>query len=511
MNEGNVSEGDAQRQAVTQNDTQETLRESETRFRLLMEQSPLGIQIFDPDGTLVQVNKTWEEIWEVNAEDVVGTYNALQDPLLDALGLKTFVARAFAGEAIELKDVKYAPALFNMPGRPRWIRARCYHIRNDQGTLKHVVLLSEDITERKHAEEQLQLSETRFRTLVEEINDTIFTVDNEGRVTYISPAIERISDYTPEEIVGQPFAAFIFPEDLEDLRTSFQRALTGILAPSEFRIVDKEGDIRYVRTFSRPIYEEDHPVGLRGVLIDITERKKHEQERERLIAELEAKNTELERFTYTVSHDLKSPLITIRGFLGLLEKDALAGDIERMKLDIDQIYDATDKMQRLLEELLELSRIGRLMNPAENVSLTELAREATDLLAGPIAKRGIVVTIAPAMPVVSGDRVRLLEVFQNLIGNAVKFMGTQPAPRIQITGTIQDTVVVCHVQDNGIGIAAQHHERIFGLFERLQKHVEGTGIGLTLVKRIIEVHGGTIQVASEGHDQGSTFTFTLPL
>ena len=119
--------------------------------------------------------------------------------------------------------------------------------------------------------------------------------------------------------------------------------------------------------------------------------------------------------------------------------------------------------------------------------------------------------IAPDMPVVFGDRVRLLEVYQNLIENAVKFMGDEPEPRIEIDAVVRDAKAVCSVRDNGIGIAPKYHDKIFGLFERLHQHTDGTGIGLTLVKRIIEVHGGTIQVASEGKDSGTTFTFLLPL
>ncbi|MFQ5571380.1 MAG: two-component regulator propeller domain-containing protein, partial [Rhodothermales bacterium] len=183
----------------------------------------------------------------------------------------------------------------------------------------------------------------------------------------------------------------------------------------------------------------------------ITERKLAEADREHFIAELEAKNAELERFTYTVSHDLKSPLVTIKGFLGLLEQDATQGHTERIKHDIQQISTAADKMHRLLGELLELSRIGRLMNPPEAVPLTDLAHEAAEMVGGRIAERGVVVTIAPQMPTVVGDRMRLLEVYQNLIDNAVKFIGHQTTPCIEIGARLNGENVVCHVQDNGIG------------------------------------------------------------
>jgi signal transduction histidine kinase len=242
---------------------------------------------------------------------------------------------------------------------------------------------------------------------------------------------------------------------------------------------------------------------------EITERQRVEAERERLLAEQEARNAEMERFTYTVSHDLKSPLITIRGFLGLLEQDAIRGNVECMQTDIAYIHTAAATMQRLLDELLELSRIGRVVHPLTEIPLSALAHEAVTLVAGQIAARGVQVYIAPDLPVVVGDRPRLLEVLQNLVDNAVKFMGTQPTPRIEIGCRQEEKKTVYYVQDNGVGIDPRYHEKVFGLFERLEPESDGTGIGLALVKRIIEVHGGRIWVESAGQGCGSTFCFTL--
>jgi len=232
--------------------------------------------------------------------------------------------------------------------------------------------------------------------------------------------------------------------------------------------------------------------------------------RQSLISELESKNAELERFTYTVSHDLKSPLFTIRGFLGYLEQDAQTGNLERLHSDIERIIAATDKMHQLLNDLLELSRIGRAINEPQKIPFHELVQEAFSLVQGRITERGITVHIDENLPLVFGDRPRLIEVLQNLIDNAAKFMGSQPQPRIEIgCAGEEDGKPVFYVRDNGIGIAPEHHERIFGLFNKLESGGEGTGIGLALVKRIIEIHGGRIWVQSEA-GKGATFLFTLP-
>lgn len=234
------------------------------------------------------------------------------------------------------------------------------------------------------------------------------------------------------------------------------------------------------------------------------------QQREALIEQLEAKNAELERFTYTVSHDLKSPLVTIKGFLGMVERDALAGNGEALKDDIAEIATATNRMKRLLDDLLELSRIGRIANPSENVSLIDLAREVVQLLTGPITARGVRIEIDPRPVYVFGDQTRLREVLQNLVENAIKYLGNQQEPHVEI-GVRQDgNETVYFVRDNGIGIEPQYQEKVFGLFEQLNPKSGGTGIGLALVKRTIEVHGGRIWVESEGLGKGATFCFTLP-
>lgn len=233
-------------------------------------------------------------------------------------------------------------------------------------------------------------------------------------------------------------------------------------------------------------------------------------ERKRLIEELEGKNAELERFTYTVSHDLKSPLITIKGFLGFLERDAATGNLQRLRGDIHRIADATDKMQMLLNELLELSRIGRLVNPPQEVQFAELVYEALEIVQGRLQARNVQVSVQENLPDVYGDRQRLLEVLQNLLDNAAKFIGSNPNPRVEIgQDGYEGDKPIFFVRDNGIGIEPIHHDRVFGLFNKLDVESEGTGIGLALVKRIIEIHGGRIWVQSEA-GQGTTFYFTLP-
>ncbi len=246
----------------------------------------------------------------------------------------------------------------------------------------------------------------------------------------------------------------------------------------------------------------------------IGEREELSEERERLIAELGEKNAELERFNYTVSHDLKSPLVTVKGFLGLLERDLDRDDRQRVSHDIERIGAAADKMTALLDELLKLSRIDHRQGEPVEVPLAELAAEALELVHTRLEERGVEIEVDPGLPVVVGDRLQLFEVYQNLLSNALQYLGDQPTPRIEIgvrtvPGAGDGAEEVCFVRDNGIGVEERFHRQIFGLFERLETGEEGTGIGLAVVKRIVEKHGGRAWVESEGRGHGSTFCFTL--
>jgi signal transduction histidine kinase len=231
-------------------------------------------------------------------------------------------------------------------------------------------------------------------------------------------------------------------------------------------------------------------------------------ERQRLISELEAKNGELERFTYTVSHDLKAPLVTIRGFARLVEQDASEGRVDRVQQDIVRIQKAAETMGLLLNQLLDLSRIGRVVGPAEALPLGPLVLEASRSVPD---IESVQLIVAPDLPIVSGDRTRLIEVFENLLANAVKFMGAQPSPKVEVF-LRRDPAPVIVVSDNGVGIDPRLKDKAFELFERLDKTVPGTGVGLAIVKRIVEFHGGRIWVESTSvPGEGSRFCLTLPI
>ncbi|MEI6168665.1 MAG: ATP-binding protein [bacterium] len=234
------------------------------------------------------------------------------------------------------------------------------------------------------------------------------------------------------------------------------------------------------------------------------------EELQHLTLELQAKNAEMERFLYTASHDLKSPVVTIRTFLGYLKQDLASADAGRIEKDMNFMRVAADKMARLLDEMVDFARIGHTVDPPVHVDLKNLMDEVLGIVAGRITERGVTVKLGDLDVTLNGDRSRLAELWQNLLDNAVKFMGCQSEPCVEMGVERRTGEVVFYVRDNGIGIDPRYHAKVFGLFEKLDPKAEGTGIGLALVRRIVELYQGRIWLESAGLAQGTCFYFTLP-
>jgi len=402
---------------------------------------------------------------------------------------------------------------FTKSGKICWERVFAHPIwSEEENRLVRIIGAVQDVTIHKQSEEMLKETLLQQTAILNSIPDMAWLKNKNGQYVAVNEQfsktagrkIEDILDKTDFEIWEKEFADLYRKDDLEVIQSGRRKYMEELQ-------MDGMGRKYWVETTKTPILNtQGEVVGTVGIAREITERKKAELEREILITELEAKNAELERYTYTVSHDLKSPLVTIRGFLGYLEKDSLTGNTKQVRDDIRRIEDAAKKMQALLNDLLELSRIGRLMNQPTDVLFTDIVKDAIELVRGQIeAKNNISIEILDTPVVVCGDRTRLTEVIQNLVDNAIKFMGNQPKPQVTIGSvTNEQNETIFFVRDNGIGIQRQYHDRIFTLFNKLNTGTEGTGIGLTLVKRIIEVHKGRIWLESEP-GKGTTFYFTL--
>ncbi|MCE9598136.1 MAG: PAS domain S-box protein [Spirochaetia bacterium] len=382
-------------------------------------------------------------------------------------------------------------------GELRWLQDKIIPIRGPEGQVTSLMGGVQDITEKKEAEAKLRQSEARFKVVMQNAQAIIFVLNPDG-IFLLSEglALESIG-LAPGEVVGK--SAFDLFKENDAVINQISNALSG---KESHGVTSVNG--RFFETVYSPFRDEnDSLAGVIGVSTDISEKILQQEE-------LQRKNAELERFTYTVSHDLKSPLITIRGFAGNILSDLEDGTTENIKSDLTRILVAADKMRSLLEDLLHLSRIGRKVNPPTIVDLGEAVQEVLDLLAGPISLKQVQVSVEPDMPQVFMDKRRLVELIQNLLENAIKYMGDTSSPRIEIQTKLEKEFVTLSVKDNGMGIAPEYQELIFGLFNKLNIESEGTGIGLALVRRIVELYGGRITVESAGAGLGTTFYCTLP-
>ncbi len=373
------------------------------------------------------------------------------------------------------------------------------------------VRVGRDITKEVELEERLKAERDKLKeshkfleTVIDNIPDTITIKDSQHRFVLVNQAYCNITGLTRHEVIGKK------GEYRETIDEVFQ---TGRMIESpELTYTDAEGVRRYVHTKRVPLTDESGKIThVMTISHDITEHKRAEEEREQLIKELEKKNAEMEWFTYMVSHDLRSPLVTIQGFVGMLRKDLERGEMERVEKDLKYIENGATKMDRLLNDTLKLSRIGRVANPPEDVPFSELVQEALEETAERIKSSGVEVSVAESFPAVHVDRMRIVEVLVNLIENSISYRGDNPTPKIEIGYRRADgEEPVFFVRDNGIGIDKSQQEKVFGLFFKVDNRSKGTGAGLAIVKRIIEVHNGRVWIESEP-GKGCTVCFTLPV
>ncbi|MEI6519498.1 MAG: ATP-binding protein [bacterium] len=377
---------------------------------------------------------------------------------------------------------------------------------------EHFVAVFDVITDRKLTEVQIAASEIRYRRLFEAAHDGILILDAEtGMVVDVNPYMIELLGVTREVFLGKKVWELGFFKDLVGNEANFVELQAKQHIRYEDMALEGYDGKRHEVEFISNVYLVDGNKVIQCNIRDISERARNAEKMFLIAEELERSNSELTRFLYTASHDLKSPLVTINTFLGYLTQDLITGDTQRITKDMNFMQTAIDKMLPLLDDLLEMARVGRVIGSLVHVTFREVVDDALAAVAGRIAERGIAVCVEEADGVTFyADRVRLVEIFQNLVENSCKFMGDQPVPRIEIGMKVQDAETVFFVRDNGGGIDPHHQAKVFDLFEQLDTHIDGTGIGLTLVKRIVDLHNGRIWLESAGIGQGVCFYFTLP-
>ncbi len=363
--------------------------------------------------------------------------------------------------------------------------------------------------ERAERRRAASAGESHYRTLIEEMPVGIFTLSPDGTIREVSPAAARLLGAVDRAtLVGSSLPALLAPDSHERLRRLLAAGTT--VRGVEAEVARRGTERTWVRLNAWPIAEVGRPVARwEGSLEDISGYKKAESLLEERAAQLTRSNAELQQFSYVISHDLQEPLQLITRyaqFLGEKYSGRIEAEAHRW---LAHVLTSAARMQAMINDVLEYARVETRGQPFALVDFSEVFLDAVGNLKVGIDESGAVVT-SGELPRIPADRGQMAQVLQNLIGNAVKFRGSKP-PRVQVSAVEAEDAWVFAVMDNGIGIPAEHLDRIFGMFQRLHSPADypGTGIGLAICKRIVERHGGQIWATSQP-GEGSTFYFSIP-
>ncbi len=487
-------------------ETQQNLHQTLERLNALYHRSPIGFVTLDAFGQIQDLNNSFANMLGHPADNLRHKYLASYCNADTAEVLRQRLHAFFKKPQGKILDL----GLINKDGATLLVEVQGQKLPGEESLACNVI----DRTQRKLAEEARKDSEAQLRAVTATARNAILMVNSSGLITYSNPACERVLGYSPGELLGQNLHELLAPEHyLPDYRRNFEQFRRDgkgnvINKTVELTARHKSGKILDIELSLSAVAIKGEWHGV-GIIRDISHIKINQQALATRSAELEKRTEELEIFNYTVSHDLKSPLVTVKTFLGFLEQDMHTGNTESIEQDLHHIHTATDRMALLLDDLLKLSRTSWVDNQTEQISLKGLLEQTLMLVQGQIEETGARITLPDTDLLLHADPSRLLEIWQNLIDNALTYGISKENPRIVI-GFESDPELVFYVRDFGPGIAEEFHEKIFGLFEKLDRDSKGTGIGLALVKRIVEKHGGAIWVEAGGNGQGCCFKFTLP-
>ncbi len=499
-----------------QMEVENALRESEERFRLIFDQSPIGDTIIDLDYHPLRVNNAFSNMLGYSKEELLSMefmeYTHPED-LEDNLQQLQLLREG------EIDYFEMEKRYIRKDGGIVWGHLYVSIVKNSSDEPLYILTKIEDITQRRQMQSAIQTSEEKYRTLYETMTQGVIHQDSTGRVISINPAAEEIMGLNFSFMNGETFNyhSKAIHEDGSDFPAENHPSMIALKTGKVVRNVvmgvfnTQKEKYNWININATPLFKpgDNKPFQVYITFEDITETIKAHKLLNDTLDELKRSNTELEQFAYVASHDLQEPLRMVSSFTQLLErkyKDSL--DAEGLEF-INFAVDGSKRMQLLINDLLAYSRVHTKGEKFEDVQLDEVFEDVLFNMEIPIEENNAIIT-KESLPIINADYSQMVQVFQNLISNAIKYR-SQEAPQIHVSSQKQDYEWQFSVKDNGIGINPDYYEQVFQIFRRLhtQDEYDGTGIGLAITKRIIERHDGNIWLESEP-GQGSTFHFTIP-
>nr|WP_237741488.1 PAS domain S-box protein [Anabaena sp. PCC 7108] len=499
---------------------EESLRQREEQLRVITNALPAQISYVDAQQRYRFNNKKYEEWFDISASQMYGKH--LKEILGDSVyqSISPHVETVLSGE-----QVTYEAKLKNKDGINHYTNVTYVPQFNQQGDVEGFVALIRDITEQKQAEVALKQSEERFRKLTEKVRVIPWEADpNTGNFTYVGPQTEEILGYSLTNWYKENFwAEHIYPEDQESAIQYFLNCSLSLdNYEFEYRMLAADGRIVWLYEIVNVLRDENRPQLLHGFMIDITERKLAEQEREKLLereqaarAEAEAVNRIKDEFLATLSHELRTPLNAMLGWTQLLRSRKF--DENTTARALETIDRNSHALAQLIEDVLDVSRIirGKLQLNLRPVELVPVVEAAIDTVRPAADAKEISLDFQEdsAVGIVMGDANRLQQIVWNLLSNAVKF--TPKRGRVEVQLERINSRVQIRVSDTGSGISPEFLPYVFERFRQADSSTTrshgGLGLGLAIVRHLVELHGGTVSVISQGIEQGTTFIVNLPM
>ncbi|WP_222837313.1 PAS domain-containing sensor histidine kinase [Dyadobacter fermentans] len=502
------------------------LLQSEERYRLMVEAiRDYSIFMLDPEGHVITWNDGGTFVHGYAESEILNKHFSVFYSASDVIDDKPRKALQTASESGSYREegwrVKKDGSLF-------WANVVLTALYNDRNKLIGYSKVTRDLTDRLKSEDVLRQSEARYRSLVEQVGDYgIFMLDIRGRIISWNEGARRIKGYSADDVIGKYFSIFYPEEDILNGKPAWELKVaraTGKYEEEGWRL-RKDGSRFWANIVITAVYDtEGRLSGFSKVTRDLTERKMNEQALQessdrykQLVdelsvtnSELSSVNRELEQFTAIVSHDLKEPVRTVRSFLHLMDRHVDQQNYDNLRLSIGKGILAAQRMHDLIDNLLHYSQISKVGLQRQKLRVEEVIGEAIQNLDDAVAQSGAKIQVESLVPFIYGDRVQLVQLFQNLVANALKFTNGS-TPEVTVKSWMENGSVRFVVSDNGIGISPENLEKIFEIFRRLHfaNQYPGHGVGLAVCKKVVERHRGRIW-AESAQGKGASFHILLP-